>query len=172
MLVQFYFALRASGVPVSISEFLTLLEALGARMAQLSPQQFYYLARTCLVKDERHYDRFDRVFAQVFHGAEQLFAQLLASVPPEWLASLTARVFSAEEQRRVAALGGWQQLLETLRGFDLNMARGFDNPIAQAEAQVQTQHAADDKAEAEAAAAELLSQTPPSPTHQEEVAPL
>jgi uncharacterized protein with von Willebrand factor type A (vWA) domain len=115
MLVQFYFALRASGVPVSISEFLTLLEALGARMAQLSPQQFYYLARTCLVKDERHYDRFDRVFAQVFHGAEQLFAQLLASVPPEWLASLTARVFSAEEQRRVAALGGWQQLLETLR---------------------------------------------------------
>jgi uncharacterized protein len=115
MLVNFYFALRASGVPVSITEFLTLLEALAARVAQLSPQEFYYLARTCLVKDERHYDRFDQAFAQVFHGAEQLFAQLLASVPPEWLASLTARVFSAEEQRRVAALGGWQQLLETLR---------------------------------------------------------
>jgi uncharacterized protein len=115
MLVNFYFALRASGVPVSITEFLTLLEALAARVAQLSPQEFYFLARTCLVKDERHYDRFDQVFAQVFHGAEQLFAQLLAGVPPEWLASLTARVFSAEEQRRVAALGGWQQLLETLR---------------------------------------------------------
>jgi uncharacterized protein with von Willebrand factor type A (vWA) domain len=115
MLVNFYLALRLGGVPVSITEFLALLEALEARLAQLSPQEFYYLARTCLVKDERHYDRFDQVFAQVFQGAEQLFTQLLASVPPEWLASLTARVFSAEEQRRVAALGGWQQLLETLR---------------------------------------------------------
>jgi uncharacterized protein with von Willebrand factor type A (vWA) domain len=115
MLVNFYLALRLGGVPVSITEFLALLEALEARLAQLSPQEFYYLARTCLVKDERHYDRFDQVFAQVFQGAEQLFTQLLAEVPPEWLASLTARVFSTEEQRRVAAIGGWQQLLETLR---------------------------------------------------------
>ncbi|MGN6453670.1 MAG: vWA domain-containing protein, partial [Steroidobacteraceae bacterium] len=115
MLVRFFFELRATGVPVSITEFLTLLAALEARLAALSAQDFYYLARACLVKDERHYDRFDRVFAQVFEGAEQLFARLAASVPSEWLQSLAARVFSAEERRRVESLGGWDKLMETLR---------------------------------------------------------
>ena len=115
MLVRFFFGLRAAGVPVSITEFLTLLAALEARIATVSAQDFYYLARACLVKDERHYDRFDRVFAQVFEGAEQLFAQLLADVPGEWLQSLGARVFAEEERRRIQALGGWERLLETLR---------------------------------------------------------
>ena len=115
MLVRFFFGLRAAGVPVSITEFLTLLAALEARIATVSAQDFYYLARACLVKDERHYDRFDRVFAQVFEGAEQLFAQLLADVPGEWLQSLGARVFGEEERRRIQALGGWERLLETLR---------------------------------------------------------
>jgi uncharacterized protein with von Willebrand factor type A (vWA) domain len=115
MLVQFFFELRRAGVPVAINEFLMLLEALRARVAQLSAQEFYYLARACLVKDERHYDRFDRVFAEVFAGAEKLFAQLMAEVPAEWLQSLAARVFSEEERRRVEALGGWDKLLETLR---------------------------------------------------------
>ena len=115
MLVQFFFALRAAGVPVSITEFLTLLEALQARIAQLSAQEFYWLARACTVKDERHYDRFDRAFAQVFTGAERAFEQLLASVPPQWLQGLAARVLSAEEKRRIEALGGWDKLLETLR---------------------------------------------------------
>jgi uncharacterized protein with von Willebrand factor type A (vWA) domain len=115
VLVQFFFALRAAGIPVSITEFLTLLAALHARIAGISAQDFYYLSRACLVKDERHYDRFDRVFAEVFQGAEQLFAQLLATVPAEWLQSLAAREFSAQERRQVAALGGWEKLLETLR---------------------------------------------------------
>src|SRR5262249_34261506 len=109
------FELRTAGIPVSITEFLALLAALDARVAELSAQDFYYLARTCLVKDERHYDRFDRVFARVFQGAEQAFAQLAASVPAEWLRSLTGRVFSEEERRRVQALGGWEKLLATLR---------------------------------------------------------
>ena len=115
MLVQFFFALRAAGVPVSITEFLTLLAALQARVAQLSAQEFYWLARACMVKDERHYDRFDRAFATIFAGAEALFEQLLASVPPEWLQGLAARVLSAEEKRRIEALGGWDQLMQTLR---------------------------------------------------------
>ena len=115
MLVRFFFELRTAGVPVSITEFLALLAALDARVAGLSAQDFYYLARACLVKDERHYDRFDRVFARVFQGAEQAFAQLAASVPAEWLQSLAARVFSEEERRRVQALGGWEKLLATLR---------------------------------------------------------
>jgi uncharacterized protein with von Willebrand factor type A (vWA) domain len=116
VLVRFFFELRALGVPVSITEFLTLLQALNARIAQVSAQDFYYLARACLVKDERHYDRFDRVFAHVFQGAELLFAQLLAAqVPPHWLNGLAERVFSEEEKRRVEALGGWDKLLDTLR---------------------------------------------------------
>jgi uncharacterized protein len=115
VLVQFFFELRAAGVPVSITEFLMLLGALRERVAQVSAQDFYYLARACLVKDERHYDRFDRTFAQVFAGAERAFAQLLASVPADWLQSLGARMFTEEEKRRVEALGGWDKLLETLR---------------------------------------------------------
>jgi uncharacterized protein len=115
VLVQFFFELRAAGVPVSITEFLMLLEALHERVAQVSAQDFYYLARACLVKDERHYDRFDRTFAQVFAGAERAFAQLVATIPAEWLQSLGGRVFSEEEKRRIEALGGWDKLLETLR---------------------------------------------------------
>jgi uncharacterized protein with von Willebrand factor type A (vWA) domain len=84
-------------------------------VAQLSAQDFYYLARACLVKDERHYDRYDRVFAEIFQGAEQVFAQLLGQLPAEWLQGVGRRVFSAEEQRRIEALGGWDALLETLR---------------------------------------------------------
>jgi uncharacterized protein len=114
VLVGFFFELRAAGVPVSITEFLTLLAALRAQVAQLSALEFYHLARACLVKDERHYDRFDRVFAQIFQGAERLFEQLLVQVPEEWLRSLGERLLSPEEKRRIAALGGWSKLLETL----------------------------------------------------------
>jgi uncharacterized protein len=115
VLVQFFFQLRSAGVPVSITEFLMLLEALRERVAQVSAQDFYYLARACLVKDERHYDRFDRTFSQVFAGAERAFVQLVATIPAEWLQSLGARMFSEEEKRRIEALGGWDKLLETLR---------------------------------------------------------
>lgn len=116
MLVPFFFELRAAGVPVSITELLTLLEALAARVSEVSAQDFYHLARACLVKDERHYDRFDRVFAQVFQGAEAAFAQLLASpLPQEWLKRLASRSFSEEEKRRVQSLGGWEQLIQTLK---------------------------------------------------------
>ena len=68
-----------------------------------------------LVKDERHFDRFDRVFAEHFAGAEKLFEKLAAELPAEWLQALTERLFSEEEKRRVHALGGWDRLLETLR---------------------------------------------------------
>ena len=79
MLIPFFFKLREGGVPVSITEFLTLLEALQARVADRELREdFYYLARACLVKDERHFDRFDRAFAAHFKGAEELFEALLA----------------------------------------------------------------------------------------------
>ncbi len=115
MLVRFFTDLRAGGVPVTLPEFLSLLEGLEARLAALSPEDFYYLARMALVKDERHFDRFDRVFAEHFAGAEKLFERLTAELPAEWLKTLTERLFSEEEKRRVQALGGWDKLLETLR---------------------------------------------------------
>jgi uncharacterized protein len=115
VLINFFFELRKAGVPVTITEFLTLLEALRAQVAWASAQDFYYLARTCLVKDERHYDRFDRVFAEIFTGAEKLFEELVANVPAEWLQALGERTLSEEEKRKVEALGGWDKLLETLR---------------------------------------------------------
>ena len=102
MLVRFFLELRAAGVPVSITEFLTLLTALGARVTGTSAQDFYYLARASLVKDERHYDRFDLVFAQVFAGAERRFAELLAEVPADWLQAVATRVLSEEDKRTVA----------------------------------------------------------------------
>ena len=115
MLVRFFTDLRAGGVPVTLPEFLSLLEGLEARLAGLSPEDFYYLARMALVKDERHFDRFDRVFAEHFAGAEKLFEKLVAEMPPDWLKALTKRLFSEEEKRRVESLGGWEKLLETLR---------------------------------------------------------
>ncbi len=115
MLVKFFFELRAGGVPATLPEFLTLLEALKQRVAWLSAEEFYYLARLSLVKDERHYDRFDRVFAEHFAGAERIFAQLMAELPAEWLQAVTERLLSEEEKARVHSLGGWQKLLETLR---------------------------------------------------------
>jgi uncharacterized protein with von Willebrand factor type A (vWA) domain len=115
VLVRFFADLRAGGVPATLPEFLGLLEGLEARLAWMSPEDFYFLARLSLVKDERHFDRFDRVFAEHFAGAEKLFDRVLAGLPEEWLEALSERLFSDEEKRRVEALGGWQRLLDTLR---------------------------------------------------------
>ena len=115
MLVRFFFDLRTAGVPVSLTEFLSLLQALEARVATCSAEEFYWLARLALVKDERHFDRFDRVFAQHFEGAERLFERIIAEVPVDWLKQLAERVLSEEERRKIEALGSWDKLLETLR---------------------------------------------------------
>ncbi|MEZ5512351.1 MAG: VWA domain-containing protein [Steroidobacteraceae bacterium] len=115
MLVRFFFDLRGGGVPVSLPEFLSLLEALQRRVAWLSAEEFYYLARTALVKDERHFDRFDRVFAEFFAGAERAFEKIAAELPAEWLHKLAERTLTEEEKRQVESLGGWDKLLQTLR---------------------------------------------------------
>src|SRR3954463_7942161 len=115
MLVKFFFELRKGGVPVTLTEFLTLLEGLRAGVAWASARDFYFLARTTLVKDERHYDRFDRVFAEIFNGAQKLFEEIVATVPDEWLRALAASTLTEEEKNKVEALGGWEKLLETLR---------------------------------------------------------
>jgi uncharacterized protein len=115
MLVRFFFLLRSAGVPVSLTELLTLLEALKAGLGDLSAERFYYLARTCLVKDERYYDRYDKAFAAHFKGAEDLFALLQRELPQDWLAKMAEREFTDAEKAEIEALGGWEELMETLR---------------------------------------------------------
>ena len=115
MLIRFFFLLRAGGVPVSITEFLVLLEALRTGVAGLSAQDFYHLARTVLVKDERFYDRFDRVFAAHFRGLEFSFESLVANLPEEWLRRQRELFLSDEEKALIESLGGWDKLMETLK---------------------------------------------------------
>jgi uncharacterized protein with von Willebrand factor type A (vWA) domain len=107
--------LKSAGVPVSITELLTLLEALKAGLGEISAERFYYLARTCLVKDERHYDRFDQAFAAHFKGAEDLFKLLSRELPADWLEKMAVRDLSDAEKAEIEALGGWEKLMETLK---------------------------------------------------------
>lgn len=115
MLVRFFFLLRLAGVPVAITEFLTLLEALKRGLSEASAERFYYLARTCLVKDERHYDRFDRAFAAHFKGAEDLFALLARELPADWLEKMAESNLTDAEKAQIQALGGWNELMEALK---------------------------------------------------------
>jgi uncharacterized protein with von Willebrand factor type A (vWA) domain len=115
MLVKFFFLLRKTGVPVSITELLTLLEALKSGLGDLSAERFYYLARTCLVKDERFYDRYDRAFAAHFKGVEDAFAMLQKQLPADWLEKMAVRDFTDEEKAEIEAMGGWEKLMETLK---------------------------------------------------------
>ena len=115
MLVDFFFQLRAGGLKVSISEFLTLLELLKKRVIRFDVDQFYYLSRACLVKDESQYDRFDRVFSAHFKGIENLFGQDGADIPDEWLRKQIELGLSEEEKAQIEALGGWEKLMETLK---------------------------------------------------------
>src|SRR6202166_4031948 len=115
MLVRFFFLLRKLGVPVSITEILTLLEALRAGLGDLSAERFYYLSRTCLVEDQRYYDRFARALTAHFKGAEDLFSLLQRELPEDWLAKIAEREFSDAEKAEIEALGGWGTLMGTPR---------------------------------------------------------
>ena len=115
MLIRFFHMLRAAGVPVSITEFLALHEALQARLIGQSVDDFYHLARAVLVKDERHFDRYDQVFAAHFRGVEMAFEALMADIPADWLRKSLELSLSDEDKARIAAMGGWEALMETLR---------------------------------------------------------
>lgn len=114
MMTEFFLKLRQAGLPVTLTEFLTLLEALNQQVTAHGVEEFYYLARAALVKDERHYDRFDQVFGAHFKGLETLFDQIVgAKVPVEWLHKLAELTLSDEDKRLVESLGGWEKLMET-----------------------------------------------------------
>ncbi len=111
MLIAFLLALRSAGLKTSLTEWLALLEAMKAGFAQASIAEFYALARTCLVKDESQYDRFDRAFASYFEGVEAISREAFGEIPEDWLRAQAERLFSAEERARIQALGGLDELL-------------------------------------------------------------
>ncbi|MBI1418333.1 MAG: VWA domain-containing protein [Limimaricola sp.] len=118
MFLPFFQALRDTGVPVSLREYLAFLEATHAGLATYDVEAFYFLARTTMVKDERHIDRFDRAFAQAFAGLEAMSVDEVLealNLPADWLQKLAENNLSDEEKAKVAALGGFDKLMETLR---------------------------------------------------------
>lgn len=115
MLADFFLQLRRAQIPVSITEYLVMLEALYKRVAEYDIDNFYYLSRTLMVKDERFLDRFDQVFSAYFKGMTELFDQVIGEVPDEWLAKQAELMLSEEERKQIEALGGWEKIMETLK---------------------------------------------------------
>ena len=106
--------LRGAGIAVSITEYLALLGAMKANVAEYSVDDFYYLSRATLVKDERHLDRFDRVFAEVFRGLERAPGDPAQANPEEWLRRISEKTLTPEEMAQIEAMGGFDKLMETL----------------------------------------------------------
>ena len=115
MLIDFFLRLKSAKIPVTILELLALLEAMEQRLAFGSAEDFYYLARICLVKDETNFDKFDRVFAEHFDGVVNPIEELAGEIPEEWLRKLTEKFLTEEEKQQIKALGGLEKLLETLK---------------------------------------------------------
>jgi len=114
MFIDFFLKLRDARVPVSLREYLTLVEAVDAGLANSDVLDFYYLSRSALVKDERNLDKFDKVFGEVFKGIEPTPGEE-KEIPEEWLRKLAEKVLTEEEKKEIEALGGWEKLMETLK---------------------------------------------------------
>ncbi len=115
MFAPFIEQLRTAGLPVSITEYLALMGAMKQGVADYSIDDFYFLSRATLVKDERHLDRFDRVFATVFQGLEHAPGDPATDIPEEWLRKIAEKNLSPEEMAAIEAMGGFDKLMETLR---------------------------------------------------------
>src|SRR3569833_2087137 len=115
MFFQFFDELRAAKIPVTLKEYLALMDALDKDVIDMKIEDFYFLSRTALVKDERNLDKFDRVFGHVFKGLEGLDPSLIAQIPEEWLKALSERFLTDEEKKAIEKAGGWDKLMEQLK---------------------------------------------------------
>ncbi|MBT4988171.1 MAG: VWA domain-containing protein [Proteobacteria bacterium] len=115
MLISFFQTLKNTGIPVSIKEYLIMLEALNARIAFASVDDFYLLSRTCLVKDEKYFDRFDRAFSAWFNEMESIDDVINALIPEEWLRAAVEKYLSEEDKAKIESLGSLEELLDTFR---------------------------------------------------------
>jgi uncharacterized protein with von Willebrand factor type A (vWA) domain len=114
MFMNFFSELRQAKVPVTLREYLMLMEALDRDVIERTVDDFYYLSRAALVKDEKHIDRFDQVFGHVFKGLNKLEGLAWADVPTEWLKSMSDKFLTDEERRMVEQMGGFDKLMEML----------------------------------------------------------
>ncbi|MEN7531298.1 MULTISPECIES: VWA domain-containing protein [unclassified Cupriavidus] len=114
MLIDFFFSLRHAKLPVSVKEYLTMLEALRAQVIAPSIDEFYYLSRMTLVKDEKHFDKFDQTFAAYFKGVENL-VDWKSDIPLDWLQKTLERELSPEDKAKIEAMGGLDKLMERLK---------------------------------------------------------
>ncbi|MEM0984713.1 MAG: VWA domain-containing protein [Pseudomonadota bacterium] len=116
MFLNFFNSLREAKVPVTLKEYLALIEAMDKGVTDRSVEEFYYLSRSALVKDERNLDKFDRVFSHVFKGLDSLEdAVNVQDLPEEWLRKMTEKFLSDEEKAEIEAMGGFEKLIETLK---------------------------------------------------------
>lgn len=115
MLVKFFYQLRSAGLPVSVTEFLTLLEAMKNGLGSGDVDEFYYLARSTLVKNEAHFDRFDKVFGDYYRGIESVFGPDPVQLPDDWLRRQAELFLSPEERQRIESLGGFEELMDALK---------------------------------------------------------
>jgi len=124
MLINFFFTLKKARVPVSITELLHLLDILKARLVYADIDEFYYLSRMALVKDERHYDKFDRAFSAYFKGLEDLSSLLASLIPDEYLRREFEKSLTPEELEKIQSLGGLEKLIEAFKREVEEAARG------------------------------------------------
>jgi uncharacterized protein with von Willebrand factor type A (vWA) domain len=115
LLISFFQTLKNAGIPVSIKEYLIMLEALNARIAFASVDDFYLLSRTCLVKDEKYFDRFDRAFSAWFSEMESIDDVINALIPEEWLRAAVEKYLSEEDKAKIESLGSLEELLDAFR---------------------------------------------------------
>lgn len=114
MFAHFFRELRDAKIPVTLKEYLALLEALDERVAGYQVEDFYYLSRSVLVKDERYLDRFDQVFGHVFKGLDALSEAEGVEIPEDWLRAMSQLYLTDEEKAKIEELGGWEKIMETL----------------------------------------------------------
>ena len=124
MLINFFMELKKARIPVSITELMHLLEVLKARLVYADIDEFYYLSRMTLVKDERHYDKFDRAFSTYFKGLEDLASLLSSLIPDEYLRREFEKSLSKEELEKIEGLGGLEKLIEAFKREVEKEARG------------------------------------------------
>lgn len=124
MLINFFLALKKARIPVSITELLHFLDVLKARLVYADMDQFYYLSRMALVKDERHYDKFDRAFGTYFKGLEDLSSMIASLIPDDYLRREFEKTLTQEELEKIKSLGGLEKLIEAFKREVEEAARG------------------------------------------------
>lgn len=115
MFIDFFLFLKNDGLPVSLKEYLHLMEALDKGLPRYSTNKFYYLSRTILIKHERHLDRFDLLFGQYFKGVEEIDSEEFKKIPEEWLKRNMEKLLSEEDKKKIKAMGGLDKLMDRLK---------------------------------------------------------